>query len=261
MFNLIKSDFYKLWNDRKFWVFSLLTVAFTALSVILNRISGISTDASGKVTLVYQTSSRELLLNSLFVNVFLFASIFATIFSIDEFNCGLLSMNVARGVKRAQIYFSKLVASVCNLFILIILNILTNLICVKIVVKEFLLPDNFWLGLGFQVFVYLCCICVITAIAFFIKSKVWTIAIAILSNGLDLIIMAFSFYIEEIFKLTDIHLENYWILHYSYARVFDFTEFNQELKNYIILGLAVSVCYAVAATVLSILKLKQRDLK
>ncbi|MDR1254085.1 MAG: hypothetical protein LBJ95_03630 [Oscillospiraceae bacterium] len=262
MFNLIKSDFYKLWNDRKFWVFSLLTVAFVILMII-----------STEKMEIFNHGSQSLLSLALLRGVIIFASIFITIFIINEFSCGLLSMNVARGAPRIQIYFSKLIASICSFFVLSILNIVTSLICVRIAVKEFLLPDNFLLGLSFQVFISLCWVCVVVAIAFFLKSKVWTITIVLLAiafgnPGIHLILNSL---VKSMFNLTNVDLRHYWLLHYGKQTIFDSgkdlvkktldTFFYGNVKYYVIIGMVVSICYAIPASIISILKLKQCDLK
>jgi ABC-type transport system involved in multi-copper enzyme maturation permease subunit len=249
-----------------------MAVGFAILGVTSSRIAGTYTDASGKVTLVYRTS-QELLSGNLLGRVLILASIFITIFIVSEFSCGILPVNVARGAPRIQIYFSKLIASICSFFILSILDILTSFICVRVAVEKFLLPDNFLLGLSFKIFISLCWICVVVAIAFFLKSKVWTITIVLLaivlgSTGIERIVDPL---VASIFKLPEVNLEHYWLLNYSSQAIFESGTrwikenlnhfFYGELNYYIILGMVVSICYAIPAGVIGALKFRRGDLK
>lgn len=114
MSNLLKSDFYKLFKTKSFFVCCIISVVLAVASVFI-------LDADAKVSQQSVTagvggasanlSAAAMLPGSFSGNGTLFASIVISIIVASEFGFGTIKNIASRGFSRTKIYFSKLLVS------------------------------------------------------------------------------------------------------------------------------------------------------
>lgn len=109
--NLVSSDFYKVSKLKSTYIalaimFFMMLIGFAAI-VALQKLDTESTLVFGKDFLFSALSDA---------NIGLFIAIIAGIFIGKEFSDGMMRITVARGHKRVQIYFSKLLVMITMVF-------------------------------------------------------------------------------------------------------------------------------------------------
>lgn len=109
--NLLASDYYKVSKLKSTYIalaimFFMMLIGFAAI-IALQKLDAESTEVFGKEFIFSALSDA---------NIGLFIAIISGIFIGKEFSDGLMRITVARGQKRIQVYFSKLIVMISMVF-------------------------------------------------------------------------------------------------------------------------------------------------
>lgn len=131
MSNLLKSDFYKLFKMKSFYVCCIVAIAIggitIALNCALNDMMTSAIDEMGVIGSDYSTINLKMLVPSLLSpsgssivpgDWFILVMIGVSLFVTTEYNSGTLKNIVARGFKREYIFLSKLVVCIIEALII-----------------------------------------------------------------------------------------------------------------------------------------------
>lgn len=124
MQNLLKSDFYKLFKMKSFYVCAIIAAAMAAISMFislqLNNMMQSMSDTMGDMMTSQMVTLKNILPTIIsptgdwFILVIIGVCLFITI----EYNAGTLKNIAARGFKREYIFLSKLIVCVVEAFII-----------------------------------------------------------------------------------------------------------------------------------------------
>ena len=124
MQNLLKSDFYKLFKMKSFYVCAIIAAAMAAISMFLdsqlNNMMQSMSDTMGDMMTSQMVTLKNILptiispTGDYFILVIIGVCLFITI----EYNAGTLKNIAARGFKREYIFLSKIIVCIVEAFII-----------------------------------------------------------------------------------------------------------------------------------------------
>lgn len=132
MLNILKTDFYKAFRTPSFWVISVITILYSALT------------SFSLFWLFTQPEFTEFLdaVPGFFQNVpavmsscIFLIGIFAVMFSVSDFNYGTIKNIASKGYRREYIYLSKFATAIGFAIITLLLSFLTSFITAQIMVN------------------------------------------------------------------------------------------------------------------------------
>lgn len=130
MAKLLKSNFYKMFKSKAFYICTIVYTGITCLTVLLLKLTDQVTDSSGGIDasglMRYKDGisyGTEILCNG---DVLFFIAIFSAIFITSEFTYGTMKNIVSKGFERYRIYFSIFIPMVAATFIMAAFNFLVS---------------------------------------------------------------------------------------------------------------------------------------
>ena len=125
MQNLLKSDFYKLFKMKSFYVCAIIAAAMAAISMFLdsqlNNMMQSMTDTVSSAMMSTQIITLKNILPTIISptgDYFILVIIGVCLFITIEYNAGTLKNIAARGFKREYIFLSKIIVCVVEAFII-----------------------------------------------------------------------------------------------------------------------------------------------
>lgn len=251
MLNILKTDFYKAFRTPSFWVISVITILYSALT-------------SFSFFWIFTQPEFTELINAVQPNFFqtvpqtLFAcalpiGIFAVMSSVSDFNYGTIKNIASKGYGREYIYFSKFVTAIVFAIITLLLSFLTSFITAQIVVNT-KIPDFFKYNEDFYI--------VLSKIALSIVAYI-SIAILLamlfrsLGSALSIFLIFFfleSSIIELINKLIhDVFNSDFSVAPYFISQAFSATDNTSQ-------SVIVLLVYIVVTTAIGLYTFRKRDI-
>lgn len=249
MTNLIKTDFYKLFRSKGFYICTILLIAFTLMFDFLDYFS---------IKSQYNIVKR---LPLSFSNLFLlaFISIAVSLFVAQDFSIGVIKNIASKVSKREYIFFSKFITATFITFIMLVASFLTILFDSLALWGFSELPQNFYpellrmCGLEFLVFI---AITAIFAIISFLTGKT---GIAISINMC--IVYVLSTVMGLLYRVLDKFFGKDTVLKcWIFAYPSTLAEYTLE-TDVIVRCSLVSIATIAIVTLLGILSIKRREIK
>ncbi len=261
MINLLKSDFYKLFRMKSFYICAAITAVLASLGVILLN-SAIIAELGIDASLLGYDGIYALIVgvNNSFVNLFI--AILISMFISSEFSYGTMKNIASRGVSRANIYLSKIIVGV---FVTVVYTLFCALVSFAIGsimwgTGEFTKDVYFDLArmLGLFLLAEVAMQCIFTMIGFFIRQTGGTVAtnLAIIIAFPALIIPFINFAVHEWLKVENFELAKYWPANYL-SRYLSL----DILRDDIITGTIVCASFIIASLAIGIFFFYKRDIK
>jgi len=143
MVRLLRSDFYRLFKSKSFYICTIVAMVVVSGSAFLMewsyRMMSSSTDASVSVAAASQLFQDGITYGlSIFYggNSLLYIAIITAIFVTSEFVFGTMKNAVSKGFPKYQIYLSKLITMTATTFILVLLMFIAATISATIITGE-----------------------------------------------------------------------------------------------------------------------------
>lgn len=193
MSNLLKSDFYKLFKMKSFYVCCIISALLASVTMFLNFASNNMIEELMGDMMASQIMTLKNVLPSLisptgdwFILVIIGVSLFITI----EYNAGTLKNIVARGFKREYIFLSKLIVCVIETFIIslcyAVFGVIFGLILLGTPAGGF--GDGYFLELlaiyGVDILIIIGYVALITMVAYLIRTNGGTISLTLCAHYL-----------------------------------------------------------------------------
>jgi len=202
MLKLLEADFYKMLKNKGFWIFTILTIFFQAISIPLSNSENNSYD--------------EIFFSNKFL--YLFACIFVSNFIRAEFRVGSMRNIVSRGHIRNKIYFSKIISCFCACQIFLLTGVLTDIILGGIIRGFGVFPKCLFKYYTCLLLWSLAWICVITCFSMTISKTHKSTIINITLFFVPVLIEMIDDYLNKIhLGSIKINLTNYWITNLSFG--------------------------------------------
>lgn len=256
MINVIRSDFYKLFRMKSFYICGLLSGIFGVLSVMLLDVAGdflmIGKDPNGINSITYSMGDSET-----------FATIFLSLLVASEFSHGTIKNMVSRGISKVNIYLSKIIVGIFTVITYSLTSILFGFICASIKwgVGEY--NQNEFLEIlkmfGLYILAAICLESMFIMIAFVVRNTGGTIAVnLVLLNAIAAIIFPVIDLIAAQWDVIHRAIDSsaYWVGTYTgtFAKL--------GLEQYIInRGIIVCLSYFVISTIIGIVTFYKKDIQ
>ncbi len=269
MFNALKSDFYKLFRSKSFYICAVLIVAACAFLawfdhlIILTNLELYGTDISSLKSYGVEIGSVGVLNRLLSIPIVMIA-IVAVLFITREFSFGTIRFQVSSGISRFKLYLSKLVV---NLFVAVsyaIIEAISLFVSGYIVWNSFGDFDskffaNFAEYFGLTLLLAFAVVCFYQMLAFVIKNKIGAMVICLgFPIYFGLIARYLDTVIRNIFKNVE-GIKDFSLLQYvpdNYYNVFKTLDFTNK---YFTTGIIVCVSYIIISTAIGIWSFSKRD--
>ena len=261
MFNIIKTDLYKFFKSKTFYVILLVTILFASLNVIgtyfalKNIADGTMTGPNAEHMVA---NGRELLIAAFGGGIVLMLiTVMSSMFIAKEYSTGVIKDTVSSGISRYKIFLSKVIVSSFASVLLIIINILYQGVFISILIdygavfnwEEVLFLFKIFINATFAILAFNA---LFVSFATFFKSlgAALGINIGLLMFG-GLIFSLIALISDKISTITE-----YWIGNNITAVIWNFTENIYEWKT-----LIISASYLTVAIIFGLLVFKRQDIK
>lgn len=254
MLSVLKSDFYKLFLRKSFYICGLIAGAFGILLVVL--INNVYPDAKD-----FGYSG----INSIGVGIgqiTLLATIFLSMFIPSEFGFGTIKNMASRGISRINIYLSKLIVGIFTSIVYTIFVSLCGFVSGSIMWGVGEIKGNEGLDLlkmfGLFILAEICLQSVFIMVGFLVRHMGGTVAINL---GIYVVISQVIFpivdYAVKAWPLLgyNINSSEYWVG--TYTQTFTAMNIEQDIINK---GIIVCLVYFVLSTVIGVLDFCRRDI-
>lgn len=265
MTNVIKSDLYKLFRTKSFYICGLIAAVLSAIGVLLTP---------NAIKLMYgiemtYSELKELGFNGLQVIrdgigvISLLLTIMVSIFISSEFSFGTMKNIASKGISRTSIYLSKLTTIAFS-------TIAYMLLCggVAFAIGTILwgpgefnkeVWQNLFRMLGLFLFAQIAFQSIFVMLGFLIRHTGGVVAtnLAITLIFPQTIIKLIQFCVNQIFKDKAIFVDDYWVGTYLTS----FGTMEQIFKQTLETGIIVCFSYLVLSTVIGIINFNLRDIK
>ena len=257
MFNIVKSEFYKLIISKPFR-FCVLVSAVLAVFFAIALNMGVAGRGVEDLAAIAETLSAVTMLEQTIALGFLptLFALFVSLFVAGEFQHGTMKNYVSKGFSRNKIYFSKIIVSGAAVLIMLLIHILFSLL-VGTIIWGFdpygvTTASNLIAMILNQCLLWFAFSSLFTLVSFWLRST--GIAIAVNAGSVFLfssILMALNYIIGDIITLSD-----FWILD-NITALASLSPEKEVLQRGIIIGL----CYLVASSVTGCILFKKQDIK
>jgi ABC-2 type transport system permease protein len=264
MLNLLRSDFYRLFRSRAFYICTLVAIFLHAIGIFVMKwsitmVSNMNTQVEGvPLTLPYKDGLSYGLSALSDGNVHLLIAIFISVFITAEFTHGTMKNVVSKGFQRLQIYLSKFVTMITAAFLMICAMVIISTICGTIVIGSFGSFTGTMVGLslsiiGVEFLLHAALTAMFILVAMVVRSSGGVIAINIL--GMSLAPAIYSL-IEYIFK-NKFQFSKYGLLKNIQFYYLNTTATGEDFIRSILVGLV----FLAASTAIGIFAFKKMDVK
>lgn len=259
MINLIRSDFYKLFRTKAFYICAVIAAVLSSLGVILlnsaiNSELGISASLLGYDGIYALTTGTS--------QSTLFITIMISMFIPNEFSFGTIKNIASKGISRANIYLSKVISGV-------FISVVYVLVCAAV---SFTVGTVMWGAgeltrdvyldifkmLGLFLAAQIAVQCIFIMVGFFIRQTGGTVAVNLaITIALPVIIIpAINFGVQHLFKAVEFDASKYWPVPYL-SKYLSLDIIPEDITT----GLIVCAAWAIISTAIGIFFFYKRDVK
>ena len=280
MQNLLKSDFYKLFKMKSFYVCAIIAAAMAAIlmfiSLQLNNMMQSMSDTMGDMMTSQMVTLKNILptiispTGDYFILVIIGVCLFITI----EYNAGTLKNIAARGFKREYIFLSKLIVCIIEAFIITLCfavsSVIFGLIFLGTPAGGF--GDGYFTELfaiyGVDILILIGYVSFIAMVAYLIRTNGGTIAITLCAHYLVPIIISMFNVVTIMNDASDSDLEKmvsytnnqYGQVAYYWIGTLGETVSESYHNGTIYIPILVALAYIVVSGAIGMLVFKKRDI-
>ena len=261
MFNLIASDFYKLFKRKSFYICAVIAVIMSCLGVVL--LNAVLNMGGIEVTPKEMGYNGIYAITAAMGESTLLVTILISMFVPSEFSFGTIKNIASKGISRVSIYLSKFIVCTFVCFIYTLLCAIASFIFGTIMWgtgdiwgQNVILDILRMFGLFLLVQIALQSIFIM--IGFIVRQTGGTVAINLAITILvpGAIISFIDFACKSWLKIEDFSAAKYWLS--DYLSNFLSLNISQEVINR---GLIVCCCYIVLSTAIGAYTFYKRDIK
>ncbi len=201
MGKMIRFEFNRLFNQRSFYICTLIMAAMILITSIM---AGTFADVASADSLCGWDNVSVFIQMSQILTVF---PIFASIFVCDDFNSGIIKNIYSRGYSRGKVYLGKYISSLFSMFLMYIFIAVFSFVVGTIMWGAGSMEDipvkialQFIVMIGYHGLFY--------TIAIIIGRTGGAIAVNIIGTSFIPLILNL---LESLLKLKKVHLTDYWI--------------------------------------------------
>ncbi len=259
MVNLLKSDFYKLFRTKSFYICGIIAAALAVLGVVILSSSlkselGIDAALLGYDGLYALTTGTG--------QATLFITIMLSMFIPSEFAFGTMKNIASRGISRTNIYLSKIIVGVFITVVYVLFCAAASFTAGSVMWGTGELTRAVYLDISRMIGLFLLAEvslqCIFMMVGFFIRQTGGTVAtnLAIIIAVPALVIQFINFAVYQWFKAEDFESSKYWPATYlSKYLSLDIAQTD------IITGIIVCSSFIVISLALGIFFFNKRDIK
>lgn len=255
MIKILNADFYKAFKTPSFWVISSINIFCSLLlSISMFWIFNISLENPDlEEIMVLPMQNFFQIVPGIIASCTFLIGIFATMFTVSDFNYGTIKNIASKGYRREYIYASKFITVIVFAIINLLLSFITSFITAQIMINN-KIPDFFKFHNDFiaKVSKYSLQLLAYVSVAIFL-------AMLIRSLGASLaIFLAFVFFESSAIQLINKLIHDLFKLDFSitqYTIGEAFFDHSQTIQ-----GIIVLVLYIVITTAVGIYTFKKRDI-
>lgn len=278
MLNLLKSDFYKLFRMKSFYVCCIVSAVIAIITMVSTAsLNNMYESVGGMV------GSQIINLENVFYSIlcptgdwFILIIIGISVFVTVEYNAGTLKNIAARGFKRENIFLSKMIVCVVEAIMIALVFavscIISGIFMLGIPSNGF--SDGFWGEIfavyGVDILVLIGYTSFVTMIAYLIRTNGGTIAISLCMHYLiPVVIMMFNVTTlmsanntdSDMEKLVSYSTNQYGDMAYYWIGTLGETVPESYRNGTIYIPILVALAYIVVTSVLGMFVFKKRDIK
>lgn len=190
MINLLRSDFYRLFKSRAFYICTIVSVTLLAASIFImdwsiRMTANLGNENSINLLMPYQDGISYGMIAFSGGDVHLFMAIFIAIFITAEFSQGTMKNVVSKGFSKTQIYLSKVITMTTASFIMIFSMFVFGTLAATFVIGSFGDITGSFLGqmlktIGIELLLHTALTAIFVMVAMTIRSSGGVIAINII---------------------------------------------------------------------------------
>ena len=282
MQNLLKSDFYKLFKMKSFYVCAIIAAVMAAISMFIssqvNNMMQSMTDTVGGMMMASQTVTLKNILPTMISpmsDYFIIVIIGVCLFITIEYNAGTLKNIAARGFKREYIFLSKIIVCIVEAFIITLCFavscVIFGLIFLGTPAGGF--GDGYFTELftiyGVDILILIGYVSFIAMIAYLIRTNGGTIAITLCAHYLVPIIISMFNVVtiindtsgSDVDKIVSYTSNKYGQVAYYWIGTLGGTVSESYHKGTIYIPILVALAYIVVSCAIGMLVFKKRDIK
>lgn len=280
MQNLLKSDFYKLFKMKSFYVCAIIAAVMAAISMFLdsqlNNMMQSMPDTIGMMIIESQTVTLKSILLTMISplsDYFILVIIGVCLFITIEYNAGTLKNIAARGFKREYIFLSKLIVCIVEAFIITLCFAVSCVIFGLIFLPVGNFGDGYFAELltiyGVDVLILIGYVSLIAMITYLIRTNGGTIAITLCAHYLAPIIISMINAItimndtsnSDLRKMVSYTNNQYGQVAYYWIGTLGGTVSESYHNGTIYIPILVALAYIVVSGAIGMLVFKKRDIK
>lgn len=280
MQNLLKSDFYKLFKMKSFYVCAIIAAVMAAISMFLdsqlNNMMQSMPDTIGMMIIESQTVTLKSILPTMISplsDYFILIIIGVCLFITIEYNAGTLKNIAARGFKREYIFLSKLIVCIVEAFIITLCFAVSCVIFGLMFLPIGNFGDGYFAELftiyGVDVLILIGYVSLIAMITYLIRTNGGTIAITLCAHYLAPIIISMINAItimndtsnSDLRKMVSYTNNQYGQIAYYWIGTLGGTVSESYHNGTIYIPILVALAYIVVSCAIGMLVFKKRDIK
>lgn len=280
MQNLLKSDFYKLFKMKSFYVCAIIAAVMAAISMFLdsqlNNMMQSMPDTIGMMIIESQTVTLKSILPTMISplsDYFILVIIGVCLFITIEYNAGTLKNIAARGFKREYIFLSKLIVCIVEAFIITLCFAVSCVIFGLMFLPIGNFGDGYFAELftiyGVDVLILIGYVSLIAMITYLIRTNGGTIAITLCAHYLAPIIISMINAItimndtsnSDLRKMVSYTNNQYGQIAYYWIGTLGGTVSESYHNGTIYIPILVALAYIVVSCAIGMSVFKKRDIK
>jgi len=265
MGKLLRSDFYRLFRSKSFYICTTIVSALLCLSIFMEKwaLKVATTQLEGMEGLPSTLRFKDGISYGLIAftggDIQMFIAIFSAIFITSEFVHGTMKNTISKGYHRALVYASKLITMIAALFIMIFVLFIASVIAGTIVTGEFGTFTAATVGelfsiIGIEMLLYTALTALFVMIAMIVRNNGGVIAINILgviSFG-TLIFSLLEYLFDSKIKFTEFSIQ------YNISQFYMSMDLSSSTY---IRALIVGLVYLIVSTGIGIFAFSKSDIK
>lgn len=261
MLNLLKSDFYRLFKSKSFYICTIVYTILRIASAVIMEFTVRLIANNANVTTVPGSVLKDGISYGLTSftqgGANLYIAIFVAIFITADFTHGTMKNVVSKGFSKLQVYLSKIVTMMAVTYLMLLTSFIFSTITATILTGKFGTFTLTYVGqifqvIGIELLLYAALVAVFTMIAMVVRNAGGTIAINIVGI---VMVGPVIFQVLELF-VKKIHFTDYE-LSQNIISFINLTPNSEDVIRAIIIGLA----YFVVTTGVGILAFTKSDVK
>lgn len=260
MKNILKSDFYRLFKSKSFYICTLVSAALFGLGIYMMYWAHKVTSSQG-VEFPFQYTDGLSYGMTAFMDgsVQMIISIFIAIFVTAEFSHGTMKNIVSKGFSKVNIFLSKLLTMTVAAFIIVIATVIVGTVCGTLVTGKFGSLNGEFGGyvlktIGIELFLYIALTALLLMVAMTVKNLGGAIAISVIGiiSFENVLFALLEFAVDSKIKFSEFSL--------IYNTLFYRMNMEAAGSDYV-RSVIVGAVFLVVATTFGIFMFKKADVK